>query len=331
MVMWSTDILGEQYQSHEIELGTDPDGEGEIFATLIRHREIPANGTVKQAVIYVHGFTDYFFQTELAEFFVERGVAFYALDLRKCGRSRREGQTPHYISDLSLYDAELEEAVKIVESEHPGAKIVMGAHSTGGLIVPLWLDRVNQRPGGVDRLGINGLFLNSPWFDLQGDAITREVGTPILRLVGPALGKRIMPLKLSGAYGRSLHLSADGTWEYDLNFKPLDGFPVRFGWITAVRRGHAELHRGLEVSVPSLVLRSSRSHVTGKLDSKARISDIVLDVRQIAKWAGCLGGKLTSLPIRNAMHDVFLSEEGARAEAYAALADWWDRWIAADN
>ena len=44
-----------------------------------------------RAVLALHGFTDYFFNTELADHFAARGFAFYALDLRKCGRSRRDG------------------------------------------------------------------------------------------------------------------------------------------------------------------------------------------------------------------------------------------------
>ena len=59
----------------------------------------------------MHGYTDYFFHTELADHFADRGFAFYALDLQKCGRSRRTGQTPHFITDLARYDAELERAL----------------------------------------------------------------------------------------------------------------------------------------------------------------------------------------------------------------------------
>ena len=61
-------------------------------------------------MLYVHGFADYFFQTELADFFAERGLAFYALDLRKSGRARGDGHTAHYVTDLELYDAELDAA-----------------------------------------------------------------------------------------------------------------------------------------------------------------------------------------------------------------------------
>ena len=40
-----------------------------------------------RAVLHVHGFADYFFQTVAADCWVERGYDFYALDLRKYGRS----------------------------------------------------------------------------------------------------------------------------------------------------------------------------------------------------------------------------------------------------
>jgi alpha-beta hydrolase superfamily lysophospholipase len=49
----------------------------------------------------------------------------------------------------------------------------------------------------------------------------------------------------------------------------------------------------------------------------------VLDVRQIARWAGCLGGETTVAPITGARHDVFLSLPEPRVEAYHRL----DRWL----
>src|SRR5215469_12125457 len=137
---WQPDLLGEGYRQHVIELGADPDGEGSIAAVLVR-REPRAGEVPHGAVLYVHGFSDYFFQTELADFFAERGLAFYALDLRKSGRARRPGQTAHYASDFALYDQELELALAAVAEEHPDVPVLLVAHSTGGLIVPLWLER----------------------------------------------------------------------------------------------------------------------------------------------------------------------------------------------
>src|SRR3954452_4034029 len=113
---WAPDLLGEGYRQHVIELGTDPDGEGSLAAVLVR-REQRADETAAGAVLYVHGFADYFFQTELADFFAERGLAFFGLDLRKSGRARRVGQTAHYAADLAQYDAELERAIDLIGAE----------------------------------------------------------------------------------------------------------------------------------------------------------------------------------------------------------------------
>lgn len=319
MTDWIQDDLGDEYQQRTIPLGIDPDGEGTIEATLVR-RTAPAR--VEAAVLYVHGFSDYFFQTEMAEFFTERGYGFYALDLRKCGRSRREGQTGHYVSDLALYDRELEESLAIIREETGGKPLLLSAHSTGGLILPLWLDRVNRRPGGTMGAGIAGLVLNSPWFDLQGKPWMRSIGTQVIGLIARVKPKSMINLPATDAYGSSLHVSGHGEWEFNTAFKPLNGFPVSFGWLTAIRRGHAQLHRGLDIGVPSLVLRSTRSKFARTWSPEVDEADAVLDVRQIARWAGCLGDAVSVVPVEGARHDVFISKDAARKAAYAEVDMW---------
>jgi alpha-beta hydrolase superfamily lysophospholipase len=317
---WQPDLLGEGYRQHVIELGTDPDGEGSVAAVLVRRE--PREGEVTDgAVLYLHGFSDYFFQTALADFFAARGLAFYALDLRKSGRARRPGQTAHYVSDLTLCEKELDRALAIVAAEHPDTPVVLAAHSTGGLILPLWLDR--RRAAG--RLApVAALVLNSPWFDLQGKPVYRGPLTQALRVLA-----RVQPyrdLKLPpGVYGQTLHVSGTGEWDFDLRLKPLAGFPVTIGWLNAVRRGHARLHRGLDVGVPSLVLRSTRSDFSRQYSPLSDRADTVLDVTQIARWAGCLGGETTVAPVEGARHDVFLSMPEPREHAYAVLGAWLDR------
>ena len=131
------------YWQQTLGLGPDPDGEGDLVATLVRRGE--PDRTATHAVLLVHGYTDYFFNTELADHFAARGFAFYALDLHKCGRSWREGQTPHFTTDLARYDTELERALRPHRRRRPvSADVLMYGHSAGGLIVPLWLDRVRQ-------------------------------------------------------------------------------------------------------------------------------------------------------------------------------------------
>ena len=317
---WEPDILGQGYSRHELELGTDPDGEGSIVAVLVR-REPATDEVARGVVLYVHGFSDYFFQTELADTLAGRGLAFYALDLRKCGRARRPGQTAHYVSDLALYDDELERALGIIASAHPGLPVTVAAHSTGGLIVPLWLDRRRAR-GRI--APVAGLVLNSPWFDLQGKPVQRGALTQALRILGRTLPRRELKAP-PGVYGQTLHVSGTGEWEFDLDLKPLAGFPVTLGWLNAVRRGHARLHHGLDIGVPSLVLRSDRSDFSGRYSPLSDRADLVLDVTQIARWAGCLGGATAVEPVEGARHDVFLSLAQPRERAYAVLNAWLDQ------
>nr|MCW2727211.1 alpha/beta hydrolase [Aeromicrobium sp.] len=319
MTEWMADELGDGYEQRTIPLGTDPDGEGTIVATLVRHT---APERPRAAVLYVHGFSDYFFQREMAEFFTDRGFAFYALDLRKCGRSRREGQTGHYVSDLALYDRELDEALAIVREETGDQPVLLSAHSTGGLILPLWLDRLNRRPGGTKGAGIAGLVLNSPWFDLQGKPWMRTVGTRGIAAVAKVKPKSLVKLPETDAYGTSLHVSGHGEWEFNTVFKPLNGFPVSYGWLTAIRNGHAKLHKGLDIGVPSLVLRSTTTRFARTYSPAVDEADAVLDVRQIARWAGCLGDAVSVVPIDKARHDVFISKDEPRKAAYAAVDTW---------
>lgn len=326
---WEPDTLGDGYQRSTIPLGPDPDGEGEIEATLVRYspdRQVAPPSVGPTAVLYVHGYTDYFFHKHVAEHFASRGMAFYAIDLRKCGRSLREGQTPHFITDLSLYDAELDEALRIVRDE-VGGTVLLAAHSTGGLILPLWLDRIRRRTGAA-AAGVDGLVLNSPWFDLQGPAYYRSIGTAAIDAIGKVRRNQTLPGQGLDTYGTSISATAKGQWEYNLDWKPLSGFPVRLGWLRAIRRGQAELHRGLDIRIPSLILRSRLTKFARKYGPDVDVADAVLDVKQIQRWAGCLGDRTTIVPIDGARHDVMLSAPEPLATALTELDLWLD-WLQA--
>ena len=316
---WTDDVLP-GYRQHTLALGTDPDGEGELFATLVRTTEsIPSSSVV----LALHGYTDYFFNTELAEHFAARGWRFYGLDSRRCGRSWRAGQTPHFTTDLARYDRELEGALAIIGAENPGARVLVYGHSTGGLVVSLWLDRVRGH-GDTAALKIAGLVLNSPFLDLNGPAILRTRATSTaIGAASRVRATRVVRGAGSGGYGLTLHRAYHGEFDYNLTWKPIGGFPITVGWIHAIRRGQARLHRGLDVGVPNLVLRSDHSVAETAETQLLQQGDAVLDVAHIARWAGCLGNRTTSVPVVDAKHDVFLSLSEPRAAAYAEL----DRWL----
>ena len=316
---WADDVLP-GYRRLTVDLGADPDGEGPLAATLIRRAEDGASG---RTALLVHGFTDYFFNTALVDHLSARGYRCYGIDLRKCGRSWRAGQTPHFTTDLSHYDRELGAALRVIADENPGCETLVYGHSTGGLVVSLWLDRV-RRLGDTARLGVTGLVLNSPFLDLRGPAVLRtRVTATAIGAVARVSRTRVLRPAGQGGYGQTLHRDYHGEFEYDLRWKPLGGFPVTFGWIHAVRRAQARLHRGLNVGVPNLVLFSDHTvSETAGIEVMQR-GDAVLDVTHIARWAGCVGNRQSIVPVTDAKHDVFLSLPEPRAAAYAEL----DRWL----
>ena len=315
------------YWQQTYELGPDPDGEGELAATLVRRGEPDPSAT--RAVLLVHGFTDYFFNSEQADHFAARGFAVYALDQHKCGRSWREGQTPHFTTDLARYDAELERALELISGEAPKADVLICAHSTGALIVALWLDRLRRR-GEMARRRITGLVLNSPWLDLQGPAILRTAPTRAAIGAMSRINKTrvLRPPTTEGGYGATLHKEYGGEFDYNLAWKPIGGFPVTFGWLHAVRRAQARLHRGLDVGVPNLILRSDHSVREVANPDEMQRGDAVLDVKQIARWAGCIGNRSTIVPIVDAKHDVFLSVPESRQVVYRTVDQWLDWYLA---
>ncbi|MDI3314349.1 MAG: alpha/beta hydrolase [Mycobacterium sp.] len=330
MTGWQPDVLPGYWQ-YPIPLGRDPDGEGDLVATLVRRGDA---GVEAHAVLAVHGYTDYFFNTALADHFADRGFAFYALDLHKCGRSHRVGQTPHFTTDLARYERDLEEALAVIRTQTHSARpvrVLMYGHSAGGLIVSLWLDRLRRR-GATARAGVGGLVLNSPWLDLHGPPIVRTGAISAVIAAIARLGKKwVARGPGDGGYGASLHRDYDGEFDYNLQWKPLGGFPITFGWLHAVRRGQARPHRGLDVGVPNLILRSDHS-VPETADPIARHhGDAVLDVRQIARWAGCIGNHSTIVPVTDAKHDVFLSMPRPRQAAYQELDTWLSWYLRTDR
>ena len=84
--------------------------------------------------------------------------------------------------------------------------------------------------------------------------------------------------------------------------------------------------------MPNLILRSDHSvrEVHRPRDVIQR-GDAVLDVKQIARWAGCIGNRTTVVPIVDAKHDVFLSVPEPRRAAYRELDRWLDWYSMAAN
>jgi alpha-beta hydrolase superfamily lysophospholipase len=321
------DVLGEGYEVLTLPLGALPAGAGpggDNVAHLVRHRadhhgpdQHGADKAVNGALLYVHGFTDYFFQKHVAEHFAARGYDFYAVDLRAYGRSLQPGQLPNFVTDLSCHFEELDAAARIIRDEDGHSRLTVMGHSTGGLITTLWAHE--RRDDNV----LDALVLNSPWLDLAEGWFLRTIGTRVVDVLGRVRPTAIVQNSMESVYGLSISRDNNGEWEFNTAWKPLDGFPVRAGWLRTIRRAHAKVHRGLDVRVPVLLLRSSHSLLKSKVwGPEAMRADTVLDVRHMVRWASKIGPHVTVVAVEGGMHDLFLSAEAVRERALAETDTW---------
>ncbi len=306
-----TDVLGAPYQQRRIVL--EPDDEGEVVATLVSLR---ASAPTRRAVLYLHGYVDYFFQTHLAEFFTARGYDFYALDLRKYGRSLLSHQTPNYCRDIGEYYPDIDAAIKIIREEDGHDTVLLNGHSTGGLFAALYANRVRGR--GL----IQGVFLNSPFLEFNAPWLTRRGLAPLVNLIGRLSPKSGIGQELGTVYGSTIHADYEGEWNYDLRWKPLNGYKIHAGWVRAISKGHRRARRGLAIDVPILVASSARSYV-GKLADGAHHADSVLNIKDMARYGPKLGPDFTLIQIDGGLHDLTLSAPPVRA----ALFEQVDRWL----
>ncbi len=318
---WRPDVLGDGFQ--QLTLPLEPDAEGEVVATLVRFSpglrwtDLGRRSSVAADtdVLYVHGWSDYFFQTELARFWHDHGARFYALDLRKYGRSLRPGQTPGFIEDLATYDEDIEAALAAM-AQHVGSRrrLVLLGHSTGGLTLSLWASR---NPGRA-----HTLILNSPWLEFQARSAGRAALAPLVGLQARIDPRAAMPNVDLGFYTRTVSRTMDGEWDYDLAWRPVRGFTAHPAWLRAVLAAHARVAAGLGIEAPVLTLVSARSTILPYWTPDMMTSDIVLMVDDIAMRSLRLARTVTVARIEGALHDVFLSRAPARASAYAEMLQW---------
>lgn len=307
---WVKDPLGDGFQMRYVH--QPDDYAGHERSTIIRH--LCADSTVTRGVLYVHGFNDYFFQAEEATQFNRHGYDFYAVDLRKYGRSLLPGQKRCDARDLSEYFADIDSA--LMQMHRDGVtRIALMGHSTGGLICSLYLAR------RANPVKIDALILNSPFLDWNLGKI--EWAVPVVSAIGYLFPDLPVPQGKSTAYGESIHRSHHGEWDFNTRWKSLRSEPVSAGWVRTIDRAQEELHQANRpIHVPILLMFSARSHSADAWDPACRDSDVVLDVNDILRYGVLLGTDVTCVKVVGGVHDLFLSAPAVRAALYNKVFSW---------
>lgn len=325
---WKPDSVLEGYQQATVHLGED--AEGEIVATFVR--KDPSKLTLQErwrrwhfsvrghrlAIMYVHGWNDYFYRRHASEYWESLGIPFYAVDLRKFGRSYRPYQTPGYIEDLHEYRLEFNALRdQIVKEQGKDVRILMIAHSQGGLSASLWVN--TEHPHHVEALA-----LNSPWLELQGNRMFRLLSTPVVQMYRLRGGKTVMPMRDPGFYARCIKRSTGGEWDYlDHPLNPGVEFLTRAGWMQAIYNGQDEIAKNLDIQIPVLVCTSDKSMMLQSTwDEGMREADSVLDITAIRQAALHLGDVVALATIRGGLHDLSMSKPDARRKYFRIVTMW---------
>ena len=199
----------------------------------------------------------------------------------------------------------------------------MLGHSTGGLILSLWADR---HPGAAD-----ALILNSPWLELQLTGVARKALAGVVGLRAKFTPHDLaLPQLDMGFYAQAQSLTCDDTEIAGINYewRPQRSPQVRAGWLNAVLAGHQLVSERLDVGIAVCVLLSARSQFGIQWDDAMLAADTVLEVEGVARSSLLLGSEVTVHRIDGALHDVFLSQAEARAEAFVRMENWLLGWNA---
>ena len=301
--------LNTDYTSHAIAL--NPDYEGEVMAVLISSNFNVGN---RKCILYIHGYIDYFFHPHLGEKFNAHDYDFYALDLRKYGRSLLEHQHPNYCKDIREYFEEMTVAIRQIHKSGNGDIFLLG-HSTGGLIASSYMNY------GQEKNLIKGLILNSPFLDFNQSKLEKSFSNSVAKVISKLSTYSKINGVLSPAYAQSIHKDFYGEWDFNQNWKPIKGFPTYFKWVVAIATAQKKLEES-NITVPILIMHSSNSMKISTFSKDAMSKDTVLNIEDMKRVGITLGDKVTLLSIDNAMHDIFLSPKVVREIAFDKMFSW---------
>jgi alpha-beta hydrolase superfamily lysophospholipase len=306
---WENDIALEGFEMRRLQFPADE--QGEVMATLVRRK---ASASSQKAVLYIHGYMDYFFQSHLADAYITQGFNFYAVDLRKYGRSLKAGQLPNYCKDIREYFAEISEALRIIREEDKNTYIVLNGHSTGGLISSLYAAT------GAERQHIKALILNSPFFRFNFNVTIKAIVSGIALVTPPS--HAILTPKDPSPYIMSIHKDYHGEWDFSFDWRKLSSFPIFSGWVRAIHKAQDEVANGLDIQCPVLVLHSDKSIYGLKYTPDFQTGDAVLSVQHIKEGSKHLGRRVQLIEIKDGLHDLVLSRKDVREKTLHQMFAW---------
>lgn len=152
--------------------------------------------------------------------------------------------------------------------------------------------------------------------------IKRALGIPQLSRLAKIFPNLKFPSELNKWYATSLHKDLKGEWDFSLDWKKTRYPMVRISFIRAIHEAQKEIHRGVQLDVPVLIMHSHQTLYPKKWGKAAQSSDVILGIKDIQKYAKKIKGDVTVQSIQNGLHDLVLSEQSVREQVYQQLFQW---------
>ena len=318
------DLLGANFRARTFSFAGNKstNASNQVHTTLVNHIGRPRT---TKAILYIHGYTDYFFQAGLAEFFIKLGYRFYAVDMQNYGRSIRPFALPTSCESISQYSQDLDIALSTMKQDGV-EKVVILAHSTGALAVSTYLTQAHTFSERAAYYGkpfpeIIGLMFNSPFFALPLPPIWLNRLSWSIRALVSLLPFAFLRAKKVNMYSKTLHTRFGGDWDYRLDWKPAEGFNLSFHWLREIIHAQRTLAQ-YKISIPTLMCRSEISTIGKKTVEETQKGDGVLDVESMQAAADKAFKNLTSVAIPQGFHDLYLSKKPAQEMYLSSMEKW---------
>lgn len=304
---WHADIL-DGYEARYVNHGKSFDGP--CRSTIIR--KLSSKGC-KRAYLYIHGFNDYFFQKEMGERFVDSGFNFYAVDLRRYGRSWQPWQYPFNVRNQKEYFEDIDSALSVIRKDG-NTDITLSGHSTGGLTVAYYAACMK------DDKKVDRVVTDSPFLEWNFSPFMRNIAIPVVGFFGNIFPNVKIKQGHCDGYAYSLLKQYHGEWEYNTDWKMVYSPPVTMSWIKSINNAQSNLMRHhSDIKVPILVMHSSRKIDGCNWQPVFQTGDAVLNPFDLQKRGEKLGSQRQVCAIDSGLHDLILSSLKHREAAYDTI------------
>ena len=263
----------------------------------------------KNALIWIHGFNDVYYQYNHGEYFLEKGYDIYAITLRRYYNNYYK----FYSNNLDEFIEDIDNNIKYVLANNYN-NIVLYGHSFGGLLSVLYFKK------GLYRSLINKLILNSPFFDFFESKLMKFLlNYPIYYLgyLFPKL-KLTENKKLCDPYAMDIL----NRYYFNDEVKNINYSDKYAGFIYTLVDNFKLIHnKEININIPILVLCSDKSYKNSKIYKH----DSVLDVEDIKKYSNYIGSNVKIEIIEDAIHDVLVSDKHITDKAMAKIFNFLNK------